>query len=211
MADESRMDGDNLVDDDNGMADENGIDDEMINGNDNESGDNTSDDENDSSEWSNKFKKTKIKDFTSDVGPTVNIPHTPIEVFRLFFSVQLIQMIVTESNRYASEVMGSEKYDTWNTFTPNDMLAFFGFAILMGINRLPSMDDYWKKGLLYYKPIASRISRDRFRELFRYLHFVDNSTLQPAGTSNYDKLDKIKPIIEYLTDTFRTLYNLTRK
>ena len=59
-----------------------------------------------------------------------------------------------------------------------DVRAFMGFHILMDINRQPSTEDYWKKDPIhYYKPIAQRISSDRFRDISRYLHFVDNSTL----------------------------------
>ena len=60
----------------------------------------------------------------------------------------------------------------------------------MAINHLPSIDDYWKKDeFLHYLPIAKRISRDCFRELSRYLHFVDNDTLVPQGTINWERLD----------------------
>ena len=48
----------------------------------------------------------------------------------------------------------------------------------MGIVKLPAIDDYWKKDpLLHYEPVSSKISRDRYREIRRYIHFVDNTTL----------------------------------
>ena len=59
-----------------------------------------------------------------------------------------------------------------------ELRAFFGFCILMGINHLPSIDDYWSRDHHYhYAPIADRISRKRFRDISRYLHFVDNDDL----------------------------------
>ena len=44
----------------------------------------------------------------------------------------------------------------------DEMKAFLGFLILMGINQLPAVKDYWKKKYLHYSPIADRIPRDRF-------------------------------------------------
>ena len=63
------------------------------------------------------------------------------------------------SNRYAREVMGAEKYQSWRQITLEDVKAFLGFSILMGINILPSIDDYWQRDTtLRYAPIADRIT-----------------------------------------------------
>ena len=77
----------------------------------------------------------------------------------------------------------------------------------MGLNRKPSISDYWSKNPVYrYPPIADRISRDRYREISRYLHFVDNTTLAPPGTEGYDRLGKVRPLLNYLTERFKIIY-----
>ena len=102
---------------------------------------------------------------------------------------------MTESNRYAQECKG-ELFATWQPITVEELLAYMGFMVLMGIVRLPRTEDYWKKDAIYhYTPIANRISRERFRELHKFLHFANNTTLAPPGTPGYDKLGKVKPII----------------
>ena len=51
-----------------------------------------------------------------------------------------------------------EYYREWKKITKEDVKAFLGFSILMGIDHLPSVDDYWSKDrLLHYAPIADRI------------------------------------------------------
>ena len=88
-------------------------------------------------------------------------------------------MIVRETNRYAKHVIGEEKYK-WRKMDVAELKALIGFKILMAMNNLPSIDDYWRRDpFLRYSPVANRISRDRFRELSRYLHFTDNDTLVP--------------------------------
>ena len=102
--------------------------------------------------------------------------------------------------------MGDEKYDTWRVITADEVKANLGFSIL--IVQLPSLDDYWKRDpLLDYAPIADRISRDRFRDISRYLHFVDNSTLLPRDSPEYDRLGKVRPLIDYFRMKFAELYN----
>ena len=73
--------------------------------------------------------------------------------------------------------------------------AYMGFMMLMGLVKLPSMYDYWGRDeVFHYSAIAGRITRDRFCELHRFLHFVDNCTLSTPGTPGYDNLGKIRPI-----------------
>ena len=58
--------------------------------------------------WTEWLTPVLIKQFTSRTGPTVDIPESPLEVFELFFSDDLLDNIVEESNRYAAQVMGDE-------------------------------------------------------------------------------------------------------
>ena len=122
------------------------------------------------------------------------------------FSDELMQLMVTESNRYAEEVMGGEIFAKWFKITVDEMKAFVGFSIHMGINQLPAVKDYWKKDkYLHYSPIADQIPRDQFLEISRYIHFVDNSTLQPRGSQGYDHLGKDHPVIDHLSAKFAVL------
>ena len=130
----------------------------------------------------------------------------------LFFSGDLQTKIVEESNRYARQVMGDAKYQTWSKITVEELRAYFGFCILMAINHLPSLDDYWSRDpLLRYSPVADRIPCWRFREISRYLHFVDNNDLAPRGDPAYDRLGKVRPLIDHLTEKFDTLYKPSKE
>ena len=65
--------------------------------------------------------------------------------------------------------------------------------------------------VLRYAPIADRIPRDRFRELSRYLHSVDNDTLVPRDSPGYDRLGKVQPLINHLSNKFEELYQPHRE
>ena len=151
-------------------------------------------------EWTTTLKRNRINS-SSPVGPAVSISKSPSEVFQLFFTPELLDMIVKETNSYAKHVLGDEKFSKWRKMDVVELKALLGFKILMAINNLPSIDDYWKRDpLLRYSPVADRISRDRFRELSRYLHFVDNNTLVPRGTR------KVRPLIDHLASRFTEMY-----
>ena len=49
--------------------------------------------------WSRELSSVTMSPFQSPVGPTVPIPETPSDVFGLFFTTHLLQLIVDESNR----------------------------------------------------------------------------------------------------------------
>ena len=162
--------------------------------------------------WSSTVKPVTIQPFTSPVGPKVAIPDSPSGTFDMLFTPALMDTIVEQSNLYAKEVMGDDKYSSWVKITREELKAYLGFCILMGINHLPALDDYWSTDpTLHYSPIADRISRDRFREISRYLHFADNATLTPRGTPGHDRLGKVRPVIDHLSGRFSDVYNPNRE
>ena len=104
-----------------------------------------------------------VESFTKRVGPNVPISARIRDIFQLFFTTTLIDMIVDQANLYTSQVMDPSQYDKWTKLTADELWAYFGFMILMGINQLPVLADYWKLDPTYrYGPIADRITRDRF-------------------------------------------------
>ncbi len=150
-----------------------------------------------------------ISSFQSPVGTSVPIPESPAATFQLIFTPSLIEQIVQQSNLYAHQVMEPGKFEQWKNISSIESEAYLGFSILIWINSLPSLDDYWSTDpALNYSPIADKISRDRFQEISRYLHFQDNSKLLQRGSPGYDRLGKVRPIVDHMEKCFPSLYNL---
>ena len=88
----------------------------------------------------------------------------------------------------------------------DELKALFGFSIFMGVNHLPSLDDCWSQDQqLRYGPIEDRIPRCHFREISRYLHFVDDDNLAPRGDPAHDQLGKFQALITSLNNKFNNL------
>ena len=147
--------------------------------------------------WSTSPSPITVESFTGTSGPAVSISSDPMELFSLYFGDSIIDAIVRETNRYAFQCRGNEEWQT----NPAEIRAYLGFNVLMGINHLPEIRDYWSRDpRLHYAPISDRISRDRYEEISRYLHFVDNETLPQRGESGYERLQKVKPIISAIRE-----------
>ncbi len=106
-----------------------------------------------------------------------------------------MQLVVSYSHRYTKEGMGAERFKSWRKITPEYLKAFLGFSILLGINVLLSLDDYWQRDqTLRYAPIADRNSRDRFQDISSYLYFRNNDTLELRSSASHDRIRMIRPL-----------------
>ena len=68
--------------------------------------------------------------------PPLPIPRSPLQTFLLIFTTAILQCIVDQSNLYASQCMG-ERFDTWQPVTIEELKAYMGFMILMGVVKRP--------------------------------------------------------------------------
>ena len=154
------------------------------------------------------YTTVNVKKFTSPTGPTCILPSTILEIFLLFFTDELLGMIVDQTNLYAAQIMKIEVYSKWVLLTFPELKAYLGFYILMGLVRMPAMYAYWSTNPIHwYAPIADRITRDQFLEIHRYLHFAYNTSMSSYGTMTYDRSGKIRPVVSYLNSRFLALYN----
>ena len=147
-----------------------------------------------------------VNPFCESVGPTVTMPDSPLDIFSLLFTPSIIDHIVCETNRYAEQCLADTNKE-WHT-NSDEMRAYLGFSILMGIVHEPEMRDYWSQSdLLHYSPIASRISRKRFEEISRYFHLVDNLTLPQRGQDGFSRLQKVQDILDLVRKQFAAVYS----
>ena len=137
-----------------------------------------------------------VEPCTELVGPLVTSSRDPLEMFSYFFNENFLHMIVHETNLFAAQSLAAaNRNTTWET-SIDELKAYLGFMIVMGVNRLPEVRDYWSRDeKLHNTFIASRITRDRFEEISRYLHFVDNTTLPARDEPGYHRLQKVLPVI----------------
>ena len=136
---------------------------------------------------------------------------SPLYYLKLFFTAQIFQMMMTQTNLYRQPCQFAKPSTApWTDVTVEEIMAFMGVVIAMGNTQLPEVFDYWRTEPILSMPWYSSIfSRTRFLLISRYLHLADNKMKPDRGQPGY-KLFKLGGIPELLCRTFKSLYVPTR-
>lgn len=97
--------------------------------------------------------------FTLSTGPTPRTKRekSPLQVFQLYITTILLEGIVKQSNAYATSKGGVLDLHI------EELKAFIGMNIAMGMLRLPQIRDYWAHNEILSTPwFPSIMPRDRF-------------------------------------------------
>ncbi|KAK2725632.1 hypothetical protein QYM36_000211 [Artemia franciscana] len=119
---------------------------------------------------------------------------SPAEYVSMFFSDEMTDKILLETNRYAMT-----KDDKFIDVTKQEICSYLSITLYMGIIRLPSYKLYWEKEL-NYTLVSGKMSLDSFALIQRYLHFNDNSKCKPKTDPGHDHLFKVRPIVDMLQE-----------
>ncbi|XP_051168535.1 piggyBac transposable element-derived protein 4-like [Leptopilina boulardi] len=153
--------------------------------------------------WEKRSRSSENIPFTEDSGP--NVPESvtsPLDIFYCLFTTEIIDILVVQTNLYLNQ-----KQSTLDPVSKAEMLTFIGINILMGIKRLPSYKDYWSMNSQLNDPyISNLMSCNRFSFFLSHLHANDNDKEPKKGEAGYDKLYKIRPIIEKLNESFKNCF-----
>lgn len=116
----------------------------------------------------------------------------PVEVFELLFNQEMKQHIITETRRYAHVNQNDTSFD----MSEYDLKCFIGTLFYSGYHCLPQQSMYWERSIdTNTEMVYQAISKNRFKQIKRFLHLADNSTIDLT-----DKFAKVRP-----------LYDLTNK
>ncbi|XP_045504666.1 piggyBac transposable element-derived protein 3-like [Colias croceus] len=113
---------------------------------------------------------------------------SPIEYFGMFFSDNIISLIVQQTNLYSTQLKGHSI-----NVTENDIKDFLAILVYMGIHKLPAYTDYWAKHTRSNK-VADIMTLKKFQLLRRHLHFNDN--LKDDG----DRYYKLRPVLQIIRE-----------
>lgn len=142
-----------------------------------------------------------------DHGPTFAfvIDSEPIVFFDQLFTNELWDLLVTETNRYARQ----KHVNGWQDTSREEMRCFVGFLFGISINKIAEINDVWSSDwVVAYPAYASFFTKDRFWELWSCIHLIDNEKAPERNSPEFDKLYKVRPIMEILGKSFKENFNL---
>ena len=87
-----------------------------------------------------------------------------------------------------------------------ELKAYFGVCVIMGINQLPRIADYWKDHL-GNTGIKQTITSNRFQEISQFLHFPDSTQTPAHGKNGYDQLYKVRLVLNATLENSQRCYS----
>ena len=122
-----------------------------------------------------------------------NSDFSPSFVFEMFMDEKVIELLVENTNRYASQ-KGKHNFQT----TSGEIMLFIAILFTSGYATLPRRRLYWEPSDdVHNTAISNAMTRNRFEELMRFIHVADNDNL-PAG----DRMGKVRPLFSELNARF---------
>ncbi|KRZ02339.1 PiggyBac transposable element-derived protein 3 [Trichinella zimbabwensis] len=139
----------------------------------------------------NAFDPDRVEPL-SNVAPQLMLS-SPIELFYLMFPKERMQYYVEMTKRYATQKGRNLEDDG------DDIEQFFGILLFSGYHSVPSENMFCSTSEELIIPLVSgTMNRNRFRELKRNFHTMDNTELLPG-----DKLGKISGVYADLNNRLR--------
>ena len=130
-------------------------------------------------DWSEDISRREDVEFQEEVGINVDSENlrSCLDFFLLFFTEEVCQLLVEQSNLYAEQKRGPEESTVWYPITRDEMKAWVSLYLNMGLVTKPNLSSYnWSTNPALNSPFfPSIMSRDRFLQILRYLHFAGNT------------------------------------
>lgn len=151
-------------------------------------------------------EKYATYNFNQKFGLNVELdPFCPLSIFKTIIDDDICKIIVDESNRYALQ------NHTTLHLTLEELHAFFGILIFMGFHELPTIKSYWSSDENFHVERVSRVmTLKRFLKILRHLHLNDNEKMPERGHLDFDKLYKLRPLLDHLKAKYLVLFSPSR-
>lgn len=118
---------------------------------------------------------------------------TPVEFFKFLFTNDLMSMIVKQSNLKSVQ----DNVNKPACITNEELEQFIGVVIFMSTVKLPAARMYWNNNI-GQSQVYETMTCNRWETIKRFLHFSDNTKFIKFGQPGYDKLFKIRPLLEHI-------------
>ena len=124
-----------------------------------------------------------------------------LEYFQLLFSDEILEMLSEESNTYYKKVLSEIELTYYKKIiiskestssyqylyvtkgiTKEDILAYVGVRIYMGLHKIPSIERYWRTKSLYQPRINKIMGKNYFLLIGHALHFPEKEKVEKKNS-----------------------------
>ncbi|XP_065654836.1 piggyBac transposable element-derived protein 4-like [Hydra vulgaris] len=150
------------------------------------------------------FEFTGISGCNRDI-----VKNDPLYLFELYFTDEICEFIVYETNRYASRTINKKELSVksrmrrWLPLTLSEVRQYIAIFLYQGVLWKPMYEMYYTTNPLNASAgIKWLLSYNKFKLIDNFIHFVDSTTLP----NKYPVLFKISTVWDYLTKKFQEVY-----
>lgn len=130
------------------------------------------------------------EEFHAQLDPPPARPLRAIEYFQQYYLQELLDYIAFQTNLYS--IQSNHNLNV----TGMDIRRLIGALLLMGVFGIPQIRMYWQE-LTRVPQIAEHIARDTFLDIFKHIHFNDNTFIvHNRENPSYDRLFKVRPLLD---------------
>ena len=161
-------------------------------------------------QWSSRIQAPPDVDFNEEVGMKVDMADdsTCLDFFELFFTDNVYQLILNETNRFERQKRQLEDSVAGNlhNFNIEELKAWLGLTLAMGLVKKTNLKSYWSTNSVKTPLFTYTMSRDCYLAILQYLHFVNHDNAPDPDDIHRDKLWKIRPFLDTLLPSFTAVY-----
>ena len=127
-----------------------------------------------------------------------------LDYVKLFFTDEVMESIRINTNKYVefcTEKWGSIDKDWQPVENITEIWAFFAVLLIMSINNLPRLVDYWSTNPILGNEMVKRImSRNRFKKIKHYFHLSDKSIEKNKDEEGFNYSQKVEPFMSMIKE-----------
>ena len=165
--------------------------------------------------WKKEDKEPIIPGFTAQSGINANVNEETdtVDFLGLFLHDEFFKLLLDQTNLMAAQYIAAHpelpphsRITKWVDVSIPEMKTFLSLYLLTGIVIKPELQQYWSTNPLIKTEFFNNvIPRNRFQLILEFLHSSGKSQYN-ANDPNRDSIYKVRPVIEYLVNKFKSVY-----
>ncbi|KAK0138817.1 PiggyBac transposable element-derived protein 4 [Merluccius polli] len=141
--------------------------------------------------------------------------HTPLELFKLFFTEDTVGTLCQNTNKQAAGRAAKGCKYKWTDVGVNEFYKYIGLIFYMAMVKLDDIKDYWQQNCIFSVEFPAKVmTRDRYRTISWNVHLSDPDedrvNDKKRGTPEHDPLFQVKPLMDIIRTASQALYHPRR-
>ncbi|KAJ8342667.1 hypothetical protein SKAU_G00325950 [Synaphobranchus kaupii] len=142
--------------------------------------------------------------------------YSPLDLFRLFFSKDVLKLLCDNTNGNAARKHAQGLHTPWSDVDAEDMLKYLSIVLYLGLVKPSAARDLWRKDRLHNHPFPCSVMPGyRYEAIGAFLQMSDTTADvindQLKGQAGYDGLFRLKPLHDQILTACRAYYHPHRK